>query len=140
MRTSQEAQYLNVYDNTFVFIGILKFHTCFEKRTFCPFFKNWLPNILWQVFLHSHEYFHSGDFYDVFLFWISLFFIYLFNKEHWQNLHDLWLPAASLWGGVVFCQFVKLYICHTSPREGGVKVEFANVTKYAGFFLNLPLW
>ena len=37
-------------------------------------------------------------------------------------------------GGVVFCQFVKLYICHTSPREGGVKVEFANVTKYAGFF------
>ena len=22
-------------------------------------------------------------------------------------------------GGVVFCQFVTPYICHTSPREGG---------------------
>ena len=22
-------------------------------------------------------------------------------------------------GGLVFCQFVTLYICHTSPREGG---------------------
>ena len=37
-------------------------------------------------------------------------------------------------GGVVFCQFVTLYIRHTSPREGGVKGELANVTKYAGFF------
>ena len=140
MRTSQEAQYLNVYDNTFVFIGILKFHTCFEKRTFCPFFKNWLPNILWQVFYIPMNIFIQEIFMMFFFFGYHYFsFIFLIkNIGKIYMIYDCLLLHCE--GGVVFCQFVKLYICHTSPREGGVKVEFANVTKYAGFFLNLPLW
>ena len=36
-------------------------------------------------------------------------------------------------GGIVFLQFVTLYICHISPREGGVKADLVSVTKYAGF-------
>ena len=40
--------------------------------------------------------------------------------------------------GVVFCQYVTLYICHNSPREGGIKENLASVAKYIKFLYTFP--
>ena len=41
--------------------------------------------------------------------------------------------------GVVFCQYVTLYICHNSPGEGGdIKGNLASVANYIKFLYTFP--
>ena len=80
-----------------------------KKGRFVPFSKiDYL--IFYDKFFTFPWIFSFRRFLWCFSFLDIIIFIYLVNKEHWQNLHDLWLLAASLWGGVYFVNLSNYFI------------------------------